>query len=501
MNALKTILTINSCLMVSGTTVRGAQTRSHKRRNLQSEYYIPNECTVSNFEQAVGGQAALAALLGVSNNLGDIEAELYSRCESALAPAIDFSDTLGKGPQFLKNFLDGGTTWNDNYADMEGGGPYELATDAAIIPTLSGDSTSIVFGTPDGGTSEHYDRYFSNFYAGEQECQLGVIECCYTSSRKSAHGRMSLDDNAEMCALDLTPAAKSNHIKNLSFTMYDTQPGDDTYCSGFAYEKDSFGDKVKYNTFFHMAMTTNLYQNGFVKNIPGAPLCGCVEQMPIVDNAACVTAIEGYKMDADGNVSLDIKWDDCGTDLASHYETLEGRTELEKYFVKEKIVGEGNCAAASTSFMNDRMYIPIDYTRGANLALQGTATQSSTAHNGAPQRAIDGNTSGQWADATVTHTNYEAQPWWKVELSSPSSINEVVVWNRMDCCSQRLSNSNIEILDGDGNVIETQVLGISSNLNKFEFDFGGVVGSAVRVQLQGSEHLSLAEVEVFGNPN
>merc|ERR1712045_954162 len=107
----------------------------------------------------------------------------------------------------------------------------------------------------------------------------------------------------------------------------------------------------------------------------GAPLCGCVEQMPIVDNAACMTAIEGYKMDTDGTVSIDIMWDDCGTDLASHYGTLQRRSEMEKYFVNSKIVGAGNCEVASTSFLNDHMLVPFG-DRGQNIALSGTATQS-----------------------------------------------------------------------------------------------------------------------------
>ena len=61
----------------------------------------------------------------------------------------DLSDTIGKGPQFLKNFLDGGTTWNDNY---EANGYYKLSKDAAVIGTV--DATSTVFSTPDGGTEE-----------------------------------------------------------------------------------------------------------------------------------------------------------------------------------------------------------------------------------------------------------------------------------------------------------------------------------------------------------
>jgi len=357
MNALNIVLTINCCLMASGTTIRGAHSPSDTQRRLET--VVQGDCTVTNFANAVGGTANLADRLGVQNDEAIIQQELDSKCDSALSPTIDLSDTLGKGPQFLKNFLDGGTTWNDNFET--GDGSYSLTNDAAVISSVyntSGKTT--VFGTPDGGTSDYYDRYFSNFYAGEQECQLGVIECCYTSSRESATGNTSFEENAAMCALDLQGATKSNHIKARSFTYFDTQPSDETYCSGFAYEEDSFGDSVKYNSLFHMAMMTNLYEKGYVKNIPGAPLCGCVEQMPIIDNADCIRAVEGYKMDENGEVSVDISWEDCGMDLASYYETLDSRSELEKYFVKSKIVGAGNCEAASLSFMNDQMFVPSD---------------------------------------------------------------------------------------------------------------------------------------------
>eukprot|EP01083_Nonionella_stella_P040937 111007_1 len=159
----------------------------------------------------------------------------------------------------------------------------------------------MVFDTPDGGTSAHYPQYFSNFFKGEQECPLGVIECCYTSSRKDA----PLAGNAQMCALDMTNSASSNHIKARSFTVYDTQSSDDTYCSGFAYEKGSFGDSVKYNTLLHIQYG-NDDQPVPEWSCEERSRCShaCVDvlanQMPMIDNAACVKpSIEGYFIDDD----------------------------------------------------------------------------------------------------------------------------------------------------------------------------------------------------------
>jgi len=358
---ISALLVNTSFSMVDGRSVRGQlypDIHHATRRILQDT--VSGGCTVANFAAKVGDQATLANYLSVSNDLETLQQELDTKCRQALEPSLDLSDAIGKGPQFLKNFLDGGTTWNDNY---EADGKYLLSEDAAIIPTLYDEKVkTTVFGAPDGGANAKYDQYFSNFYNGDKECRLGVIECCYTASRNPDKSE-GLVNNAEMCALDLTLSAKSNHIQSPafrpSFTYYGTQEQDDSYCSGFAYEEDSFGDAVKYNTLFHMAMMTNLYEKNYVKNIPGAPMCGCLEQMPIVDNAACVKAKEGYTIASDGTIGVAMSWEDCGTDLYSYYETLDGRSETENFFVKEKIVGQGQCEAAAASFMNDKMYRKI----------------------------------------------------------------------------------------------------------------------------------------------
>lgn len=346
-------ITLSLCITAT-SGLRGAKVStvetSQQSRQLQTA--VSGACTVENFAAAVGGKPTLASYLGVLNNDSAMQNALDEKCEDALEPTIDLSDTLGKGPQFLKNFLDGGTTWNDNYETPTG--KYSLEADAAVIPaTYSESTTSSVYSAPDGGTSETYPGYFSNFYRANKECVLGVMECCYVGSRKSD---VTFENNAQMCAMDLGDAAKSNHIKDHAFTFFDTQPSNQAYCSGFAFEKDTFEDSVKYNTLFHMAMKTNLYDKGYVKNIPGAPMCGCLDQMPIVDNAACVKVVEGYTIDSNGNVGVNLSWTDCGTDLKTYYDSLN-RAQVEKDFVAAKIVGDGKCEDGALAFMNDLMYV------------------------------------------------------------------------------------------------------------------------------------------------
>ena len=133
-----------------------------------------------------------------------------------------------------------------------------------------------------------------------------------------------------------------------------------------------------------------------------------------------------------------------------------------------------------------------------NIALAGTASQSSTGFNGVPSRAIDGNTDGTYRNDSVTHTENSNQPWWEVQLSELSTIETINVYNRTDdCCLSRLSNFSVSVLDDNGQIV------FSSNFvdppdPSISIDVGGVAGSTVRVQLNGSNPLSLAEVQVLG---
>ena len=134
------------------------------------------------------------------------------------------------------------------------------------------------------------------------------------------------------------------------------------------------------------------------------------------------------------------------------------------------------------------------------MAFHRTATQSSTYSNAAgpavASRAVDGNSDGRYS--SVTHTAIELKPWWEVDLGHESKITSISLFNRIDCCQERLANFIVQLSDYAHLPVKTVSQG--SNF-RIRYDFGfspGTVARYVRVQLLRQNFLSLAEVEVYG---
>jgi len=126
--------------------------------------------------------------------------------------------------------------------------------------------------------------------------------------------------------------------------------------------------------------------------------------------------------------------------------------------------------------------------------------QDSTNYGGISSRAVDGNTSGNWVDSSVTATNEgSGTRYWLVDLVDVAVIVEIILYNRVDCCSSRLNNFSLEILDAGETVVDSRFFS-SSEFNPIftqkSFSFDNVQGSKVRISLT-SGLLSLAEVEVY----
>jgi hypothetical protein len=136
-----------------------------------------------------------------------------------------------------------------------------------------------------------------------------------------------------------------------------------------------------------------------------------------------------------------------------------------------------------------------------NVAITGTATQSSTDSGGVASRAIDGNTNGNWAGASVTHTGTGGAQWWQVDLGSAKAIDLIRVWNRTDCCGERLAGYTVEILDSAGKrVWADRNNSIPRNARTHLVTREGLPVRYVRVSIPGTGKIvSLAEVEVISD--
>lgn len=180
--------------------------------------------------------------------------------------------------------------------------------------------------------------------------------------------------------------------------------------------------------------------------------------------------------------------------------------------------GNPKVSAIATALAASLLTLAPLVTSAANLALSangGVASQSSTmvytvpgtdySIPGTASKAIDGDVNGDFFAGSVTHTNRDLAAWWQVTLAEIGSISDVVVYNRTDYGGDRLSPFNLELLLG-ANIVQSfsnqtfaaDITG--TNVAGMTFQVDGTVADAVRIQLVGTNKLSLAEVVVNGTP-
>ena len=132
-----------------------------------------------------------------------------------------------------------------------------------------------------------------------------------------------------------------------------------------------------------------------------------------------------------------------------------------------------------------------------NVALGKPVTMSSTQFGKNGSEAVDGNTNGNWSDGSVSCTDSAPYPYWTVDLEHIYSIDQIRIYNRTDCCSERLRDFFVEVSEDDENY--TQAIFRAGNAGELlKLNLNGLKGRYVRIRMDRYEFLSLAEVEVYG---
>ncbi|XP_026098429.1 fucolectin-1-like [Carassius auratus] len=140
-----------------------------------------------------------------------------------------------------------------------------------------------------------------------------------------------------------------------------------------------------------------------------------------------------------------------------------------------------------------------------NVALKGTAVQSSTYSGCGAAKAIDG---VRYAPPGETHTycsitDNDLSPWWRLDLLDSYNIYNVTITNRNDCCLDQTTGVEIRIgnsLENNGN--NNPRCGVTSSVplgSTVSFSCVGMEGRYVNMYIPNiQKHLTLCEVEVYG---
>ena len=161
------------------------------------------------------------------------------------------------------------------------------------------------------------------------------------------------------------------------------------------------------------------------------------------------------------------------------------------------------------SFGNDAnsdRQVWLDASGNLNARLDGgessllsltNASQSSTFNSAnSADKAIDGDLN------TVNHTQSNNNAWWQADITGGAHrVTSVRVYNRFDCCQERLNKFKVILYDANSTQVwnsTSQSAGASAN--PIVVPVPNVTASRVRIQLDGANYLHLAEVEVETEP-
>lgn len=156
----------------------------------------------------------------------------------------------------------------------------------------------------------------------------------------------------------------------------------------------------------------------------------------------------------------------------------------------------------------------VELPHNTNLTQAGITTitvdQSTTGYGYGPNLAID----GIYGNFTHTATS-DAEPYWQIDFGEDMSFQRVKIYNRTDCCPQRLRDITVQVLDENENELWASPLLNPGNIQSSPMELDcyiqalngnqPVVGRIVRISRatlgensDDSNALSLAEVEIFG---
>ena len=375
-----------------------------------------------------GAREELRMALGAGTDQ-QAQDEVWWACRQAYADAEndDFvsisllTDGTPHNQAWHKDYFDGHTVWNElplEPLDIYG----NERNDTVELPLQQAVPEGIVM-----PAIENFD-----------ECALRAVNCCWIQDRQANdnNGDCTNDwcedanpmDNTDVCYTDLSRSSSSNHVQN-GFVLYEGEAEDDTHCHGFAWS-DDFNDPsyvFRGSTLYYVSLLDHWQTRGYIKNLPGAPLCGCLEQMPTMTRTDCTdVTVKAMTVQYDFDVSaepllevwidgtnVELEHTDCvgmedgiTNDLDSFYQTLvrDGHATPDEYAILKDQYLVDDCVVATERFLERQwlrprqpVTLPNDASGRLIYALEG---QHYTSGVGAATTAVGYDT--EWGFKSVS---------------------------------------------------------------------------------------------------
>ena len=185
-------------------------------------------------------------------------------------------------------------------------------------------------------------------------------------------------DNTDICYVDLSRSTSSNHVQEGAVIFNDHAGNHEgsAHCHGFAWPDNKNDPAYQYraNNLFYVSMYDHLRERGYVRAVPGAPMCGCLDKMPTVTRADCTEIEIGnrhftFEYDTTKKTFMakitfaKVEFNACqgrngnNNDLLAHYQKLEDEGSINtegQGDIDDFLVGEGTtCGPAVAAVLSE----------------------------------------------------------------------------------------------------------------------------------------------------
>ncbi|KAL3823285.1 hypothetical protein ACHAXA_003433, partial [Cyclostephanos tholiformis] len=206
----------------------------------------------------------------------------------------------GTDYHFEQMFYNGLSDWQDEVETVH------ETSDGAVASRLQTDAAKVrefYDGLGKYGRVSWPDQ-LTNFESST--CTSNAAMCCWPKDRQAndnngncatPYDENCIDkdpaDNTNLCFADLGRGNRSSGFDTergfISFPEDNADGEGPIHCHGLAWANDEYDAITRYraNNLFYVSMYDHMYQRGYVKNIPGMPMCGCMDQMPMVTRSDC----------------------------------------------------------------------------------------------------------------------------------------------------------------------------------------------------------------------